>query len=374
MHALPRISWLNWVRLALIPAGGDWRDLEGVLAEGEERRAKFKRHKVECWEQPTGTISGSGSNAVGNVADPRPFGHINRVRSWEEPACTVTSSPAPSSGGGAVADPRVGQLSLAATKSPRHHGKYRVEEWEEPAHTVIGATRPGSGAPGVADPRPRAWFRGTLGVAKWDQAAGTVTGNARACTGKFSVADPRVGNAFDHGYGVLPWGAPSSTIAAGSYPGQGAYSVSDPRVGCEPRAGAYGVLGWEEAANTITGHAKIDGGRFSVADPRKPPTDAPMIVAADGTWHRPMTTLELAALQGVPTTIDGEPLVLAGTSHRGWRQRIGNGVPPPPAQKIGEKMLVTLLQGDLGAFSLSSDSAVWVERAGLWINTEGSQA
>lgn len=31
MHKLPRISWLNWVRLALIPAGGDWRDLPGTL-------------------------------------------------------------------------------------------------------------------------------------------------------------------------------------------------------------------------------------------------------------------------------------------------------------------------------------------------------
>lgn len=55
MHMLPKISWLNWVRLALIPAGGDWRDLPGVLAEGEERRAKFKRHAVEDFAAPVGT-------------------------------------------------------------------------------------------------------------------------------------------------------------------------------------------------------------------------------------------------------------------------------------------------------------------------------
>lgn len=30
LHRLPRLSWLNWVRLALIPAGGDWRDLPGA--------------------------------------------------------------------------------------------------------------------------------------------------------------------------------------------------------------------------------------------------------------------------------------------------------------------------------------------------------
>lgn len=29
MHELPQLQWKTWMRLALIPAGGDWRDLEG---------------------------------------------------------------------------------------------------------------------------------------------------------------------------------------------------------------------------------------------------------------------------------------------------------------------------------------------------------
>jgi site-specific DNA-cytosine methylase len=31
MHRMPRIGWLTWMRLAMIPAGGDYRDLQGAL-------------------------------------------------------------------------------------------------------------------------------------------------------------------------------------------------------------------------------------------------------------------------------------------------------------------------------------------------------
>lgn len=279
MHRLPRISWLNWVRLALIPAGGDWRDLDGVLEEGQPRRTKFRRHRVEKWDEPSATVGGSGTNGVANVADPR----------------------------------------------------------------------------------AREWFRGTLGVLPWTEPSGTVTGNARAGTGRFTVADPRVKSAFDHGYAVLRWDEPSSTVAGKSHPGNGAYSVADIRVDSAPRAGAYGVLSWQDVAGTITGSGKLDNGRFSVADPRKPPKEAPVIIAADGTWHRPLTTLELAALQGIPTIVDGQPLRLAGHSTSAWRERIGNAVPPPAARAIAERMLVTLMHAALGAFSLSGDGAVWVQ-------------
>ena len=279
MHRLPRISWLNWVRLALIPAGGDWRDLPGVLGEGEKRREKFKRHAVEDWQEPVGTIGGPGSNGVENVADPRP-----------------------------------------------------------------------------------GWFPNIMGGLGWGDASGTVTGQAEPISGRFSVADPRVKNAFDHGYGVIPWHSPSPTVAGTSHPGNGAYAVADPRLTCAPRAGAYGVIGWEAAADTITGSACFDNGRFAVADPRKPPAQVPVIIAADGTWHRPLTTLELAVLQGFPALVDGLPLQLSGASSSAHRERIGNAVPPPAAQAIAERMLVALLQADFESFALSSSSCpVWVE-------------
>ncbi|HEX5657683.1 MAG TPA: DNA cytosine methyltransferase [Polyangiales bacterium] len=240
MHELPKLTWRNWTRLALIPAGGDWRDLEGVLEAGQAKREQFKRHAVEEWEQPVGTIGGSGSNGVANVAD------------------------------------------------------------------------------------------------------------------------PRVTYAYDAGYGVLNWQAPARTIASKSAVGCGAYAVSDVRVGCTPRAGAYGVLRWADPSKTITGSLNIDNAFGAVADPRKPPPFPPVIIADDRTWHRPLTTLELAALQGFPLRVHGKPLLLSDFTHTSARTRIGNAVPPPAARAIAEKMLVTLTESALGAFSLSSD-AVWVE-------------
>ena len=91
------------------------------------------------------------------------------------------------------------------------------------------------------------------------------------------------------------------------------------------------------------------------------PAAAPVILAADGTWHRPLTTLELAVLQGLPAVHNGAPLTLAGTSNSAHRERIGNAVPVQAATAIAEQMLQTLLSADLGAFALSSDGGVWVE-------------
>jgi site-specific DNA-cytosine methylase len=359
MHRLPRLSWLNWVRLSLIPAGGDWRDLEGVLKDGQPRREVFRRHKVQRWGEPADTVAGSGSNAPSNVADPR-----------------VGAS--------------LGQ----------HHNKMRVEAWDKPAHVVTGSDRVGSGAPSVADPRS---FGHTNRVTPWDGPIGTVTASPAPSSGGGAVADPRAlipdAGAYDHGYGVLHWKEPSSTVAAGSQVGQGAYSVADlridgarrdawgvldwrepsgtvtgngriatgpfsaadPRFNCEMRTGAYGVLTWREAAATITGSACHDNGPFTISDPRKPPPFTPYIIAADGTWHRPLTTLELAALQSCPTMSDGKPLVLSGKSHSSWRERIGNMVPPDAAEAIGAQILVALLQADCEGFALSSSSTpVWV--------------
>lgn len=344
MHQLPRISWLNWVRLAMIPAGGDWRDLPGVLEGGQARREVFRRHHVQTWTEPAATVAGSGSNGPCAVADPRVVG-------------------------------------MATDNPGRHHNKYVVSSWDDPSRTVIGATRPGSGALSVADPRAASWFPGALGVVPWMRPTGTVTANGRPGAGAFSVADPRVRRAFDHGYAVLPWTAPSFTVAGQSLPGCGAYTVADPRLveaasqlGCTPRAGAYGVIPWTEAAKTVTGAACFDNGAFAVADPRwpespvmviedirKPPPAAPVILAEDGTWHRPLTTLELAVLQGLPPLLRGKPLQLAGKSASAHRERIGNAVPPPTARAIAEQMLVTLVSAEAGGFSLSAAGGVWVE-------------
>jgi site-specific DNA-cytosine methylase len=215
------------------------------------------------------------------------------------------------------------------------------------------------------------WHAGVLGVTPWSDPACTITGRGDAACGAFSVGDPRIDelrvpHAYPHGYGVLRWDGASWTIAGGSQVGQGAYAVSDPRLTCEPRAGAYGVIGWQAPAHTVTGSADIDNSSSAVADPRvevidlkSTPKVQPIIIAADGTWHRALTTLELAALQGFPWKVNGSPLQLAGKTSSGWRTAIGNAVPPPTARAIAEQMLGTLLHADAGIFSLNS-SPIWV--------------
>lgn len=246
MHVMPKLAMVNWIRLALIPSGGDWRDLEGVLAEGQARREMFKRHAVEDWNEPTGTVSAdSGSNGVRNIADPRVEG-----------------------------------------------------------------------------------------------------------------VQPQTG--YDAAYGVLGWDQAARTIAGKTSPGCGAYAVADPMVRCSPRAGAYGVLRWDQSARVITAAHSVDNAFAAVADPRKPPPFVPVIVAADGTWHRPLTTLELAALQGFPLVVNGKPLDLQGGSTR-QRQAIGNAVPPPAARAIAEQMLVTLTHGALDSSFHLGSTPVWVE-------------
>lgn len=371
MHTLPRLSWRNWVRLALIPAGGDWRDLPGVVPEGKKRREVHRRQAVADWTDPVDAVVGPGGAAADNVADPRAAGLVDEipgwhhgalgVKDWEEPAAAVTGSGRVTSGSFAVADPRAAQLALPHSEV-RHRNKYAVADWDAPAGTVIGASRPGSGGPSVADPRP-AWQH-VAGVTPWTEPAPVVTAGAKIHAGAFQVADPR-GERWGGGpYGVRGWDQPSTTVAGESRPSNGSYAVSDPRLGCEPRRGAYRVLRWDEAAATITGSLGVDNGAAAVADPRldpdKPPPFTPIIIAEDGTWHRPLTTLELAALQGFPTVIDGKPLVLAGKSHTRWREAIGNAVPPPAAQAVGEQLLRSLLLSTLGLFALSAES-VWVQ-------------
>jgi site-specific DNA-cytosine methylase len=146
--------------------------------------------------------------------------------------------------------------------------------------------------------------------------------------------------------------------------------VADPRVTHGTRKGNYHVSGWAEPSHCVIGDARAYKGA-NVADPRMPGVVGPdmdlestrpthlIIAAADGTWHRPMSTLELAALQGFPTQPDGDWLHLDGKSHAKWRQRIGNAVPPPTARAIASSVAATLqatADGDL----LMSSEPVWV--------------
>jgi site-specific DNA-cytosine methylase len=162
---------------------------------------------------------------------------------------------------------------------------------------------------------------------------------------------------------VTPWTEAAPTVTSGAKIHAGAFQVADPRIHCRPRAGAYRVLRWDEAAATITGSLAVDNGAAAIADPRlrpdRQPPFTPLIIAADNTWHRPLTTLELGVLQSFPAMIDGKPLKLAGDSHTRWREAIGNAVPPLAALHIAAQLLRALLISALGAFEMSNNP-VWV--------------
>jgi site-specific DNA-cytosine methylase len=380
MHRLPRLKWLTWMRLALIPAGGDWRDLE-KLAPEEYRLEYIPRgggpFGVHEWRQPAGTVIGNasvkGSNAAA-VADPR-LGHepregVYKVQDWESASTTVVGSAkvGTSNGAACVADPRLSQ------RDGRHPAVYQVVKFDDSAPCVTG-TRFGSGAPAVADPRMglnKNAHNALCQMAKWEDPANTVTGATRPAGGAISVADPRLGcKSRPSLYGVADWERPISTVigTASVSSSNGVAAVADPRMTCKARSGTMGVQAWDDPGKTVIGAGDIHACAAAVADPRIPdnndrPDPPPVIIALDGTWHRPLTTLELAALQGFPLTMpDGRPLALAGKSDARHRERIGNAVPPPAARAIAEQILTALL--------VSEEEDGWVLGAtGVWVNRE----
>ncbi|HMG49920.1 MAG TPA: hypothetical protein VK597_04950 [Inquilinus sp.] len=78
----------------------------------------------------------------------------------------------------------------------------------------------------------------------------------------------------------------------------------------------------------------------------------------DGTWHRPFTTLELAAIQGLIEP--EEHLQLDGMSDSAWRERIGNAVPPPAAEAIASVMAMSLLLAEAGETFALRNEPIWV--------------
>jgi hypothetical protein len=141
------------------------------------------------------------------------------------------------------------------------------------------------------------------------------------------------------------------------------------------------VVCWEEFTRAVPGFAKNNNGPWSVADPRMsifatnpevekidtlPAADdrlVAIICALDGTWHRPFTTLELAALQGLFNTQDEEECAafgLDGLSDSAWRERIGNCVPKLSAKAFAGVMGRVLLQAWSGETSAMSCEPIWV--------------
>lgn len=291
LHRLPRLQWKTWQRLALIPAGGDWRDLEKV--DWQNLRITYEPRKgalgVADWDEPSGAVTGAAG-----------YGRSNGTQ--------------------AVADPRLPE------RESRHPGVYRVVRFDETAPCVTG-TRFGSGALAVSDPR-----------------TGFAEGTHRSI------------------YRVQNWKETSGTVTGAIGPNNGAVCVNDPCLGCNPRSGTMGVQAWDEPGKTVIGSGDIHAGAAAVADPRIPEAHEKgvfVIIAEDGTWHRPLTTFELAALQGFDYLADGSIFTLEGGSDAKYREWIGNAVPPAAAEAIGNVMLAALMPSQEGVWVLGNTD-IWV--------------
>ena len=307
MHRIPALQWKTWVRLALVEAGKDWRSLDRLAIEDG-----YLRDFMIVPEAYSGYLG---------------------VHGWGDSTGTVAGQSGPTNGAFSVADPR-------SKAGVQQYQQYGVRRWADSSGAIIGVKSPGQGT--------------------------------------FSVADPR-SSAMGHGkYSVTPWSGSSRTVIAGSTTGQGAFAVQDPRPGLRRgkgdaylTGGHYGVIGWDNPAGAVSASARQDNGRWSVADPRLPAANerlACVIESLDGTWHRPFTTLEMAALQSL---VDPEEqLELDGLSDQAWRERIGNAVPPDAAEAIAGVMARTLLLAKQGETFLLSSMPVWVRPIAVGLTME----
>jgi site-specific DNA-cytosine methylase len=298
MHRVPALQWRTWVRLALVEAGKDWRCLNDLAVDD-------------------------------------------------------------------------GYLRDFMIVPEAYAGYLGVNGWDQSMGTVAGRRSPTNGAFSVADPRAKA---GALeyqqyGVRRWDQTSGAIIGVKSPGQGTFSVADPRHPGIGHAKYSVARWDGASRTVISGSTTGQGAFAVQDPRPGMKRvkgdaylSGGHYGVIGWDHQCGAVSASARQDNGRWSVADPRMPePAErlTCVIESLDGTWHRPFTTLELAALQSLVEP--EEWLELDGLSDQAWRERIGNAVPPAAAEAIAHVMGTTLLLAEAGETFMLNSMPIWVK-------------
>ena len=98
-----------------------------------------------------------------------------------------------------------------------------------------------------------------------------------------------------------------------------------------------------------------------------------IIRAQDGTWHRPMTTLDMAALQSYYDPDDyaeGHVFDMDGTNDSAKRERIGNIVPRKAARAIGGVMGQTILLARTGqSFALGS-TPIWVRPVAIALSLE----
>lgn len=400
MHRIPNLSWKTWVRLAFVEAGSDWRSLNRLAVHDGHLRDYLLVPQmyrgglgVRRWEDTTGAVAGESLplNGAFSVADPRfdpsaawKDGQAYGVRRWDASTGAIAGQQGPGQGAYSVADPR-------HHGPAKHSNEFRIVRYDDAARAVTGAHGTGQC---VADPRtgwPDSAHGSKQAVTAYEDHAKTVTG-ARFGSGGLCAADPRGGPdacKLPGKFHTAAWDEHSHAVIAGY--ANGAFAVADPRPGLARErgdhyltAGHYGVAAWDKHIGAVSASACHDNGSWSVADPRALPAANDKlvcrIVAEDGTWHRPFTTLELAALQSLYDPDDyaeaeeqGAPFQMEGSSDSAHRERIGNAVPRKAARAMGEVIGQAILLSRAGeSFQLSS-MPIWVQPIATALAVRGGE-
>lgn len=359
MHRVPALQWKTWVRLAFVEAGSDWRSLNKLaVVDGQLRDYLIMPtvHRgmlgVNQWTEPMGTVTSRGMPNNGNfsIADPRfdpsakwNDGQALGVRDWSEPTGAIAGQQGALQGAYSVADPR-------HTGPAKHSNEFRIVPWDRAAQSVTSAHGTGQA---VADPRAASGFmgKGKYRMTGFEEAAGSVIAASTTGQGAFAVADPRPNLARGKGDHYLT-------------------------------GGHYGVVPWDRPSYSVAASACLDNGHWSVGDPRPMPVADDKLVcritSLDNTWHRPFTTLELAALQSLFDPEDwfspeGGYFTLAGNSDQRWRETIGNAVPCAAATAIAEVMGETLLLAWAGETFQLSAKPIWVQPLAVALSVRSAQ-
>jgi site-specific DNA-cytosine methylase len=338
-HKLPTLSELNWLRLAAIPAGQDWRaiperirivgDLDPRLPDDGRRHAG--KYGPQDPGHPAHAVIAEArtGKAWADVADPRLDARGTRqnggrgVNDSSGPAHSVLAEGSVSNTWAAVNDPRLGCSPRAGTMGVGHPG--------DPSGTVIGTADIHNSGVAIADPRSSCHRReDSIGVSDPGSPYKTsVIGHQKVENSPTSIADPRVVEARvptqNRGnFGVQDPAGPSATIRA-QHPARTApSSIADGRLFTPTHELVAGQAWTGDREAWVRGDFSLVGSPLELRKGGRP--KYVIIRAPDNTVHRPMTTAELMLLQGIPVWHrPGDPAELSiGEDGGTWVQLHGN--------------------------------------------------
>ncbi|MGI2295553.1 DNA cytosine methyltransferase [Paenibacillus sp. GXUN7292] len=211
-------------------------------------------------------------------------------------------------------------------------------------------------------------------VMKVDAPASCVTGSVGPTNGAACIAEPlRDGVSYRDVFHLVD----SSQLANGQtvVPNEGLCAeFENLALSCNPRTGTMGVLDSRKPAKTVVGNSDIHASASAVGDDWtlfdlcEAGADFPLdddrgifvVIAPDGTWHRPMTVLELAMIQSFDLILaNGEVFDLVDCSDARAREYIGNAIPKLAAKQIGNVLLDALMTSSVGEFTMGFEE-IWV--------------